>query len=494
MPITPSHYGQIPVYDLLVAAGQGRIGVDHRLLHAILDRPDESIPDLVRFGTEDREDDLVHLDDDLLAIFRHLKTPAAAPFYIEYIRRAPLEVPDEMLAALNPIRTAMVEPLLKLYGELEEEDSGEVAFLLGALGVRDERILRALLERLEYDAGDAAITLGVYGDPAARPALESLLAELPPAESHLRRDLEDALGQLGRDLEEDYFPDFDIWTEFPENALPEFDVLGDGVRLELLDSESPEFRAGAAHSFINRDLSDNARTKLYERARSDEDPAVRGECWQALAHEEDKSITDEMRARLEDPNTAVVERAGALIGLAREIGKPPLRQYAEKLYEIPEVRAKALQAMWTSFDRSFRDVFPKHLEDADAEVRREAIRGVGYLGLYDHAERLRPALEDDEFRATALFAYALAARHEISPGRIRQVLRRVEDAAGGLDPDEMELVRLALDERLLMHGYKPVFFSEEDEEEDEPAVGVKAGRNDPCPCGSGKKYKKCCGA
>ncbi len=24
--------------------------------------------------------------------------------------------------------------------------------------------------------------------------------------------------------------------------------------------------------------------------------------------------------------------------------------------------------------------------------------------------------------------------------------------------------------------------------------GNKAGRNDPCPCGSGKKFKKCCGA
>lgn len=24
--------------------------------------------------------------------------------------------------------------------------------------------------------------------------------------------------------------------------------------------------------------------------------------------------------------------------------------------------------------------------------------------------------------------------------------------------------------------------------------GLKVGRNDPCPCGSGKKYKKCCGA
>ena len=25
------------------------------------------------------------------------------------------------------------------------------------------------------------------------------------------------------------------------------------------------------------------------------------------------------------------------------------------------------------------------------------------------------------------------------------------------------------------------------------SAGKKVGRNDPCPCGSGKKYKKCCG-
>ena len=25
-------------------------------------------------------------------------------------------------------------------------------------------------------------------------------------------------------------------------------------------------------------------------------------------------------------------------------------------------------------------------------------------------------------------------------------------------------------------------------------AGAKVGRNDPCPCGSGKKYKACCGA
>lgn len=38
----------------------------------------------------------------------------------------------------------------------------------------------------------------------------------------------------------------------------------------------------------------------------------------------------------------------------------------------------------------------------------------------------------------------------------------------------------------------------EDEEPLPPPVepikaGKEVGRNDPCPCGSGKKYKKCCG-
>ncbi len=28
----------------------------------------------------------------------------------------------------------------------------------------------------------------------------------------------------------------------------------------------------------------------------------------------------------------------------------------------------------------------------------------------------------------------------------------------------------------------------------QPSVSRKVGRNEPCPCGSGKKFKKCCGA
>ena len=68
---------------------------------------------------------------------------------------------------------------------------------------------------------------------------------------------------------------------------------------------------------------------------------------------------------------------------------------------------------------------------------------------------------------------------------------------------EIDVVMLALDQRLALHDFPPVFFkddNEEDEEEAAPRLAIvppplkTAGRNDPCPCGSGKKFKKCCGA
>ncbi|MBI4881137.1 MAG: SEC-C domain-containing protein [Planctomycetes bacterium] len=56
------------------------------------------------------------------------------------------------------------------------------------------------------------------------------------------------------------------------------------------------------------------------------------------------------------------------------------------------------------------------------------------------------------------------------------------------------------------HGWKVIVGLQPDEDEDvsdverllhplEPArAAPTVGRNDPCPCGSGRKYKKCCGA
>ena len=40
----------------------------------------------------------------------------------------------------------------------------------------------------------------------------------------------------------------------------------------------------------------------------------------------------------------------------------------------------------------------------------------------------------------------------------------------------------------------PANSDEQAEQKIEPIkVGIKAGRNQPCPCGSGKKFKQCCG-
>ncbi|MFZ5800345.1 MAG: SEC-C metal-binding domain-containing protein [Candidatus Omnitrophota bacterium] len=47
-------------------------------------------------------------------------------------------------------------------------------------------------------------------------------------------------------------------------------------------------------------------------------------------------------------------------------------------------------------------------------------------------------------------------------------------ARGGAQPEESEEVQPAAPQPI--HRDLP-----------------KVGRNDPCPCGSGKKYKKCCG-
>ena len=247
-------------------------------------------------------------------------------------------------------------------------------------------------------------------------------------------------------------------------------------------------------SFINRDLSDAARKRIFELAKTDSDVSVRSNAWEALSGElENSHIRNTMLERLSDRNAPIEERCGALIGLSQQAGQPEIRTFAEEFYQNGDCRAKALEAMWRSLDRSYAEYFPRHLADADIEIRRQAIWGVGYLGITASAEMLTSFFEDDEYRADALFAYALSARHEISKARIRGLLRKIEEQAGGLTEGETELVQLALDERLTLHGHAPVFFPDA-EPEAKPTPSASVGRNDPCPCGSGKKYKKCCGA
>ncbi len=474
----PASLAKIPVYDLLQAAARGHVGIDQRFIRSILDRGEEAVPDLLRFGLEDHEDSRVDLEEDLIAILRFLRSPQALPFYIACVRRAPEDVPDDLVEGILPFGEKAVEPLLELHSKLEEDQSADVAFLLSSLRVRDPRILELLLERIDYDAADGAFCLGLYGDPAAKPGLQKLLDEISPDDADLRREFDFALEQIDRPAaaKEEVHADpepFDIGSLYPDEAPPPFEVLSTDEVLEMLESESPANRASAAESFRNREVTEEARKRLFERAKSDPDTKVRATCWEALADADDPLIKKAMKRVVADATRDGVERGGALVGLCNSSEDPEVAKRMREFYDDPALRAKAMESMWRSFDKQFAKYFPKHLDDADLEVKRQAIWGTGYMGLGDEAVRLRRLFDDEELRQDALFAYALCVPGELSRGRVQRLLRKVDDAAGGLSQGETELVKIALDQRLVMHRLEPVFSEEHEHDGEEWAEEAK---------------------
>ncbi|MBZ5606412.1 MAG: SEC-C domain-containing protein [Acidobacteriia bacterium] len=209
-----------------------------------------------------------------------------------------------------------------------------------------------------------------------------------------------------------------------------------------------------------------------------------------------------MIAVLTDPSRPVEERGGAAVGLYGVGDRDDVRAGFEALYDAGgHARAKALEAMWRSLWQPYSKYFPPHLEDKDPAIVREALRGSGYFQLTRQADKIAKYFDAEEpyhrLREDALFAYALAMPGETTRGRVRGMLRKI-DSITPLSSFEAELVEFALDERLRLAGLQPLFSVEEEEEAEPepappPAPPAKIGRNDPCPCGSGKKYKKCHG-
>ncbi|HLX46318.1 MAG TPA: SEC-C metal-binding domain-containing protein [Bryobacteraceae bacterium] len=501
------------VEELLRDAALGRLGVDRRLIRGILESQDAepAFDAVLRFAREPQDDHRIDIDPLLTDLLRHFQTykalsPHALEFYIEFIRRSPDDVSDDLVQAILPFGAAAVDPLLKLYEELGEEQGADVAFLLAGLRVRDERVLAMLLDRLEFDTADGAFALGLYGDPAAREPLEKMLAEIPEEDAELRREVAHAIEQLDAP-EPRYEPEpFDIFADYRERELPIFDVLPEAERLELLRSDDALVRAGAAHSFFNSELNVKSRAALLEVAKSDADALARGKAWESLADAtEDAAVRDAMVAVLNDAARPIEERGGAAVGLYGVGDRDEVRRAIEALYaEGGPARVKALEAMWRSLWEPYAKFFPGHLEEKDPKLVKEALRGAGYFRLTRYADKIAAYFDReepfDDLREDALFAYALAMPGETTRGRVRGMLRKI-DSITPLSGFETQLVEFGLDERLRLHGLEPVFSAESGEEEVEPVAAApppepagKIGRNDPCPCGSGKKYKKCHGA
>jgi hypothetical protein len=215
----------------------------------------------------------------------------------------------------------------------------------------------------------------------------------------------------------------------------------------------------------------------------------------------ERPVKDLLLKTLLDDQAGEEVRAGALIALAPPTVAMELQPVLLRFYENEHTRGAALEAMARSQDARYQKYFAANLRHEDETIAQQAVQGVGTIPLPTLALELVPLFDDPGLREDALLSYALSVGAPITPKSVSKLFDRIEEKAGGMTEDESELVALALDRRLEMEGFRPVFFPDDEDghesgepaNSDTPVRTEKVGRNDPCPCGSGKKYKKCHG-
>ncbi len=495
MILSPQEYSARTPRELLEAAARGFVGIDQRWLRALLSRPGDTAAAVVEFAQEDREEDRADLTADLIALLRHLRRPEALPFLLAQVEKYPEDIDYDLVAAFRALGAAAVEPLLELYARAGEEAKPEIAFLLASLGVRDGRILELLLQNLAGDAVEAAHCLASYGDPAAAQAIRAAAAQAGEAWQRTSLEASAVLLEVGGTQEEEEEP-FDLFAEYPEEVDPRFDLLDEAEIEAFLASPEPDYRAFAVAELTHEGVPEHLTARLLRLAQEDPSPEVRGLAWENLGEvaRRNPAVREAMAVRLRGEQFALEERCGALVALAMiEREKKAFRETILRFYAMPEARVKAMQAMILAAHEDFIPFFRRHLEDADEVVRLQAMQGVGFYELTEEAERLVPAFAIEELRDEALPCYALAAPAEMNRRGMRQLYERIERLAGGLSEDEETAVKDAINLRLDRHDLEPLYGEDGALLAPATVVSGKPGRNDPCPCGSGKKYKKCCG-
>lgn len=122
-----------------------------------------------------------------------------------------------------------------------------------------------------------------------------------------------------------------------------------------------------------------------------------------------------------------------------------------------------------------------------------------YRKLEPHFHPLKPVSLKEALKKVSLMM-------QIETGATQAMQELINFSGFGSDQDLNELVGLYSNfanhsRHWANRGNRPVELTHRDNLMPLPAIpyeitedSVKVGRNDPCPCGSGKKYKKCCGA
>jgi hypothetical protein len=501
MPTLPAQFDSTPAAALLSEAERGLIGFDQRLIRSLISRPEEVLAAMEMMTAGEREEAMLDLTEQFFDLYRYFRTPLAIPFFVDLLKRREDSIPDPLMEAFADLGAPAVEPMLELHEASVEDDRPDLVFLLATLGVRDERIRGLIADTVARDPYEGALCAGLYGDPALKDSVAACLENTRPA-SEERKVLEECLAELDRERGPHEPVEFDILDLYPAQSMPLFDQILPEEVAGFFECEDPAYRARAAASFTDDSYSDDVRDQLFVLAETDPEPAVRGAAWRALGERiEEEPIREHLIRVITTLQDEPEEWSGALIGLCSATADPQVHAALLAGYEDLRTRAAALEAMWRSLDTRFNKYFGPNLRHEDIHIRRQAIQGVGAMPIPELAFELVPLMSDEEVRDDVIFAYALSVQHNTTPKSVTKLYDMVVEKAGGLSETEEDFLAMALDRRLERAGYDPVYFPDEEHDHDhgdaEPpvqAVSQKIGRNDPCPCGSGKKYKKCCGA
>ncbi len=163
-----------------------------------------------------------------------------------------------------------------------------------------------------------------------------------------------------------------------------------------------------------------------------------------------------------------------------------MKQWRDMAYSTKTDKGK-LQRMWQDYFQKEKEVYIKLLQDPDTEVQgtvaelaeKYELTELEMAGFLDGIqESLKTPNEIEELEADSHVSLAF------DPEMLyRNMVEAKADWLYGLEEWDAIFSKEKQEELYKLQKQSHTVRRE----------GKKIGRNDPCPCGSGKKYKNCCG-
>jgi len=261
-------------------------------------------------------------------------------------------------------------------------------------------------------------------------------------------------------------------------------------RREILEAAEAELKEGEA-SPVER-LSEMVKAQVEEEITR----VVNFHCVGEKASEWNlKEIAETMKTMLNVSDRE--DRLKELAGEGNELGRQAVLDYfkEEAIKSYDELVEKFLQAGIDFVEvakgmllRSIDQTWVEHLETMDYMRRGIGLRGYGQhdplVEYKKEAYRLYHELLDLVRQQLVYSIYRTADALQMAPSALMSLSQSEQPKNLVLEgaPKQMKKLSEKRDNFDLVR------------EKTKDESGKTVGRNDPCPCGSGKKYKKCCGA